>query len=92
MTSQPLFYNPNILIGNKSLFLRSWFDNRIQIINDLIDCNANLLTIDEFKKRYKFDINFINFQGICLALRKYMTKMSYSNTNYTNVNIPSFFT
>ena len=39
----PLFYNHNILIDNRPVFYKSWYDKGIRYINDLMTKNGNFI-------------------------------------------------
>ena len=55
----PLFYNPNIHIGNKPFFNKQMFDSGIRRINDIINEDGSLLCFESFCNTYP-DIR-INF-------------------------------
>jgi hypothetical protein len=49
----PLFYNHCILIGNKSVFLKSWFEAGAQYICDVHKSNSTeIMTVDEFNAKF----------------------------------------
>ena len=59
----PLFYNPNILIGNKSFFFKSWFDAGIHCIGDIFK-NGTFIPLDEINRMYNLTINSIHYTGV----------------------------
>ena len=73
----PLFYNHNILVGTKSIFLKSWFDSGVQCIGDIFKENGILFDINEFNNFYSLNANFLHFEGICHAVGKFLKNTGY---------------
>jgi len=73
----PIFYNPNILIGNKSFFFKSWFDAGIHCIGDIYK-NGSFISVDELNKMYNLKINFINYIGVTRAIDTFLKKYCIS--------------
>ena len=70
--SQPLWYNKNIQINNKSVFYQSWFNKGIIYFNDLLNEDCSFLTFEEFQHKFMIRTNFITFMGIKTAIIRYM--------------------
>ena len=70
--SQPLWYNKNIQINNKSVFYQSWFNKGIIYFNDLLNEDGSFLTFEEFQHKFMIRTNFITFMGIKTAIIRYM--------------------
>lgn len=66
----PLFYNHKLLIGAKSVFLKSWFDAGVHYIADLLNADGTFLTLDEFKKTYNVTTNYLVYQGVLNAVKQ----------------------
>lgn len=54
---EPLFFNPNILIGNRTIFDESWFTKNVVFVNDVLKENNSIMTLDEFKTKYGFGVS-----------------------------------
>ena len=70
----PLFYNHNILIGNNSVFIKSWYDKGIRYINDLIQ-DGRFLTENEIFDLYKIRVNYLQYHGLKIAIKKYINSV-----------------
>ena len=44
----PIFYNKFLHIANDGLFYKSWFNNGVKYITDLMDSNGNFIKYEEF--------------------------------------------
>ena len=40
------------------IFVRTWFDNGVYTLKDLLDSSLDFLTYEEFKLRYQLRANF----------------------------------
>ena len=76
-----MFYNKNISVGNSYVYIGSWFKRNICYVNDLLDADGNFLTLDEFNILYNLNTNFLTFQGIISAIKKFIkTNFGRDNT------------
>lgn len=48
--------NRSILVGKKMIFNKVWFDKGVLFVNDLVDCQGNLIDLKSFNT--KFDLNY----------------------------------
>ena len=62
--AQPLWYNKQIKIDNKSIFKKKWIKSGIFFINDLIDHNGNFLNHETFQRNFNITVNPIEFYGV----------------------------
>eukprot|EP00916_Digyalum_oweni_P013462 GHVL01022105.1.p1 GENE.GHVL01022105.1~~GHVL01022105.1.p1 ORF type:complete len:329 (-),score=13.53 GHVL01022105.1:219-1205(-) len=73
--SECLFYNINICRDKKVLFLRSWAHCGIVSVGHLLK-EDGFLTYDEFSRKYpNVTVNFLLYQGIVRAVKKYQCKL-----------------
>ena len=72
----PIFYNPNLLIGNKSFFFKSWFDAGIHCIGDIFK-NGSFISVDDLSETYNLKINVINYIGAIRAIEKMLTNIVF---------------
>ena len=56
-----IWYNPRLIIGQTSVFLKSYFNAGFVFISDLFDSDKNFLSLDTFK-RLDVKTNFIETQ------------------------------
>ena len=73
----PLWGNKNIKVGGTSVFYKTWIDNGIMFIRDLISTNGQLLSYEEFRRRYQLRTNFLDFHGLISSLRDYINKFNF---------------
>ena len=77
----PLFYNPNIHIGNKPFFNKQMFDSGIRRINDIINEDGSLLCFESFCNTYPdIRIYFLEYNSIIHAIRAWMKRYGCNKT------------
>ena len=54
-----LWNNQDITIEGKSLYWKHWVESGIYFIHDILNEQGKYLTYEEFKCKYKININFI---------------------------------
>ena len=63
-----LWNNQDITIEGKSLFWKSWTENGIYYIQDILNENGKFFTYEEFIRKYKIKINFLNHFQILASI------------------------
>ena len=72
--STPLWYNNKIGLGN--IYEKSWFNNGISIIGDIVDDNMNILNREILEQKFGFRIrNFLLYYRIRSEINKYIQKI-----------------
>jgi hypothetical protein len=62
-----LFYNNKLLIGNKSIFLNSWFKAGVYYMGVMFDSYESygaFLSLEDFNNILRLNANFLIFHGI----------------------------
>ena len=70
----PLFFNPDIVVGFESTFIKSWFKAGINCIGDLVTINNTIMEYNEFKANYHVKSDYLTYQGIKTSLQKALKK------------------
>jgi len=66
-----LWLNSNIRIRNHPVFWKEWFNNGLEIINDMMDeLTGNLLSWKEIKNKFNLNGNYLNYYSLISALPK----------------------
>ena len=66
-----LFNNTLILIDKRSVFWKSWFDNNVVTVHDLLKDDGTVMTYNDFTKKYKnIKSNFLQFYQMLSAIPK----------------------
>ena len=60
--------NRSIMIDGKPFFYKSWFENNITRVEDLIDNNGNFLSFNQFSEQYQLKIPFILCFGLLSSI------------------------
>ena len=63
-----LWNNRDITIEGKSLYWKHWVASGIYFIHDILNEQGKYLTYEEFKCKYKININFINYFQILASI------------------------
>ena len=72
-----LFYNSNIKIGNHTVFIKNWMDNGIFLIHHILKDDQTFLNFNEFTTKFvNVNTNFIQYQGIVLAVKRYFRRLN----------------
>ena len=69
IASQSLWSNPKIKINNSSIYLKHWCTNGIRFVNDILNSDGTFLSYTQLKNKFDVHINFIQYYGICNAIR-----------------------
>lgn len=75
----PLWYNHNIKVGRKSLFVRQWFQSGVNFINDLMDRNGNFYNLNDFERKFNLNTNFLTYHGIIAACISYLGTLRFQH-------------
>ena len=70
----PIFFNENILVGRKPVFISTWYNKEVTFVNDLVKDNGDFYTELEFKNIFHVKTNFIQYQGIVNAIKSFANK------------------
>ena len=68
----PIFYNKFLHIANDGFFYKSWFNNGVKYITDLMDSNGNFIKYEEFVEETGVQSNFIQFTGVIACITKFI--------------------
>ena len=74
----PVWYNSNIKISGKPVFIKEWYEKGIKIVQDFFDSDCNVLTLEKFQRLY-------NLQGVCVM--KYNSIISAMSTYLRSISI-----
>ena len=84
MLSEPIFYNDNIVRGNKVIIIKGWVDHNIVFIHQLFNDRNKLMTYQEFMNKHPWcQTNFLVYTGITEAVKQYLRKMNMQEENIT---------
>ena len=71
--AEPLFYNENFKIGNKTFFYKKWVNKNILFVKDLVDENGAFLDYSRFCEKYDIKVNYLDFMGCIRTIKSYLT-------------------
>ena len=57
----PLFFNPDIVVGFESIFIKSWLKAGINCIGDLVTINNTIMEYNEFKANYHVKSDYLTY-------------------------------
>ena len=67
-----LFNNKEILVGGKPIFISEWLNNNIWFIQNLLNSNDQFRSYQEFKNKFAFKTNFLQFYQVVSAIPKHL--------------------
>lgn len=83
---EPLFFNQNILIGNKTIFYESWFKKKVVFVNDVLKENNSIMTLNEFKTKYDFEVPSPTYNKMRAAIKKWVKKENAKKVKMSRKN------
>ena len=85
---QLLWHNENIKIGRKKVYYKSWNEGGVRILNDLINDEGSLLSIDHFRDKFNINVNFVTYHGFLHALpRQWREKILTKRASLKNTEL-----
>jgi hypothetical protein len=85
--SESIWYNDNIKIEGKTIVNEEWHRKGVLFINDLVEKDGDLLSLETFKSKYDIQTNFLNYYGICKSIKSYYKQRGLQRLN-TSLNAP----
>lgn len=62
------------MIGNKKKIYESWFTKNVVFVNDVLKENNSVMTFDEFKTNYDFEVSSPIYNKMRAAIKKWVKK------------------
>lgn len=69
-----LFYSKNILIGKKFFFYKSWFENNIVFVNDVLNEDGFIMKLEDFNLKYEIELDFYKYEILRDVIEKWVRK------------------
>ena len=63
LLSEPVFYNKNMMIGNKMIRYTQWADNGVYCITHFLKENGRFRTLAEFNTKFGMTVDFLTFNS-----------------------------
>ena len=79
-----LWFNPDIQVGGRSVFYKSWFEKGVRTTNDLFDKNGSLLGY--FSENYNVRAMFLEYEGLLAVVRNYLAQFSFRHMSNNDSN------
>ena len=92
--AQVIWYNEDVKIGDKVIFIKRLYDAGLVILNDIISRNGRLLNFPEFKRKYpQAKVDFLTYFGIVSAIPSPWKELIRNNPrdNLTSAEINEFY-
>ena len=74
--TSPIYYNKNIQI-----YYKSWFDNGIKYVNDLINEHGEFYEQTEFMQKTGIQTNFLQYNGLIKSIKMYLKNINIQITH-----------
>ena len=72
----PIWYNSQIKVNRKSLFIEIGTKKGVKVVGDVLDMNGNLFPKETFEENFGIaGLCFLQYEGICRAVRKFIYKI-----------------
>ena len=77
--TSPIYYNKNIQIGGTHIYYKSWFENGIKYVNDLINDHGEFYDQTEFIQKNRHSNKFFAVQWFNKINKNVSKKYKYTN-------------
>ena len=74
-----IWNNKRIMIEEKSIFWRDWFEKGVIYIHDFLNSNGTWMSFDQFSNKFNIRTNFLKYLGMLSAVKR--------AANFMNVNL-----
>ena len=75
LVDMPLFFNNCLLINNKYIFWKYWYDDGIRFVKDIIKDSGQILSLQELQAKMNKPVNFLHYGGIKKVLSTYIVSV-----------------
>ena len=79
--TEPIFYNPNILIDKKPFYNSKWHQKGISQIIDFFSREGKFHTLSEIQEYFDIELSFVTYFGVIKAIKKYRKVLNVELTN-----------
>ena len=87
----PIWYNSDVKLGGKGIFLKEWWDKGIRFINDLLDENGNILVREECENKFSIKIQFLHYYALCQIIKcNYKSQLESCNMKLNEPLCPAY--
>lgn len=78
---EPLFFNNNILVHNKTIFYQKWFKNNVCFVNDILKVDGSFMELKDFKLKYGIRLKSCTYERLIAAIKEWLKNNSKSKNN-----------
>jgi hypothetical protein len=75
-----IWFNPNIKVGDSSVFYKKWLAAGIVFIGDLINNEGGFYQYNEFITTFNINTNFLEFNGLLASVKRYLETSNFQLT------------
>ena len=87
MKHLPIFCNDNIRVGNRTVFQKSWIDNRVCYIKNILNENGKFMSFQSFKEKYRINTIYITCIGYVHAVKSYIRRTGLTVEGNSSVDL-----
>ena len=66
---QSLWNNPKIQVNNSVIYFKSWCVKGVRFVHDILGTGGTFLSYFDFQRKYNVQVNFLQYHGLCNAIR-----------------------
>lgn len=80
--SMPVWYNTNICVGNKTIYVKLWYEHGVKIVSDFLNNDGTFLSQHDFEKQFSLtNICTMQFNSVISAISKFLKTMSVNRSD-----------
>lgn len=85
---EPLFYSKNILIGKTTNFYKSWFENDIVFVNDVLNEDGSIMELQDLNSKYKTELDSYEYKKLRVAIEKWVREENVTlfKVNFSHID------
>lgn len=80
--AMPIWYNTNICVGNKTIYVKLWYEHGVKIVSDFLNNDGTFLSQHDFEKQFSLtNIFTMQFNSVISAISKFFKTMSVNRSD-----------
>jgi len=73
--AEPLFFNNKFKINNNIFNFKTWTENSVYLVKDLVKEDGSFMSLAEFTKCYDFKVQMLEYFGCISAIKDFLLKL-----------------
>ncbi|XP_055995578.1 uncharacterized protein LOC130046786 [Ostrea edulis] len=82
LNSIPVWQNTNMCVGNKDIYVKTWYQHGVKIIGDFLDEDGNFLLLQDFSQKFRLaNVCTMQYNSITSTISKFLKTLSVKRSD-----------